>query len=284
MTPEEEAGERPVDPPPSSLLAWQRAIAVLSALGAFVGAFAAVAQILDYAATQAATLWISVGVILTVVPALLVTTVFIVRKDWRTLSLVLPLLLLAVGGATIISWQIDGLVRPSCPDGDRESDPPRYVYPDALDNAEDADFEYCRVDVNEGRPLGRQYTLSGKVIGSVPRGRVVALVVQPDPGSCDTLGQPGNGNYYLRQTLRFDGEASSWDRSDVYFYPGAVTLRYNVYYVLTTESVLNEMRKHAATFTNSAGGYSGIPELPEPSQKLASFSYRGSGKDAKPCR
>lgn len=263
---------------------WQQPLLIVFNVLSLVGAVAAIAQIIDYSTTLTATLWISIGIALAVVPALLAAVFLVVRRNWRTLGLVSLLLALIVGGVGIIAWQIGGLVKPSCPDGDRDSSSSRFAYPEGLENADDVDLEYCRVDINEGQPLSRQYTLRGKLVGTVPDNRVVALIVRPDPGSCDALGYPGNGNYYLRQVIRFDGKVSSWDRSDAYSYPAAIALRYHFYYVLTTEAVLTEMRVHERANIADNGGYHGIPQLPYPARKIATFSMQGKSENQRPCR
>jgi hypothetical protein len=230
----------PGGPPPEPPL--RRALSILGALGSLIGAVAAIAQLLDYAATPAATLWFSVGVVLAVGPALVTAALLIIARRWRSLGYVSLLLVLVVGGVGVIAWQVGDLIAPACPDEDRDDRSARYAYPRVLEDADDVNLEYCRVDINEGRPLTRRYTLRGKLVGSVPRDQVVILVAQPDPGTCDEKNQPGTGKYYLRQEIRFDGRVAAWDRSDIYGYPEAVSLRFTFYYVLTDEPVAERMR------------------------------------------
>jgi hypothetical protein len=261
---------------PASSTSWRSALPILAAAGSLAGAVAAISQILDYAESNRAALWTAVGVIMMTAPAVLTAGALVMKRKWRLLSVASIALLLMTAGAFVVAQQMQYFPDAVCPVEDRDDASGRYAYPRDLTGGTQ-DLQYCRVDVNEGRPLSRHYTLSGRIIGRLPEGRTVALVLQADPGSCDTKGQPGNGNYYLMQEIPFTEQGATWDLAHEMSYPEAITLKHNFYYVSMPRENLEDLR------TARQHEPHGLPRLPEPSDSLAVFSIQGKDPAAEPC-
>jgi hypothetical protein len=241
-----------------------------------VGSVAAIAQILDYAESNRAALWTAVGVIMMTAPAILAAAVLVAKRNWRLLSVASAALLLMTAGVAVVAQQTRYFPDAVCPVEDRDDRSGHFAYPRDLTGGAQA-LQFCRIDVNEGRPLRRHYTLSGRIIGRLPKDRSLALVLQADPGSCDSKGQRGNGNYYLMQEIPFTEQGARWDLAHEMSYPEAITLKHNFYYVSMPEEHIEYLRAAREQEPH------GIARLPEPSDSLAVFSIQGDDPRAKPC-
>ena len=85
-----------------------------------------------------------------------------------------------------------------------------YRKPTQLKALDKTSLAICSVDVNNGQPIGRSISLSGTVLGTLPPNEHLAVVSYPDPSTCDTQGNPGNGYYYELAQIDPSDNQGNW--------------------------------------------------------------------------
>jgi len=136
---------------------------------------------------------------------------------------------------------------PSTPSGCPTETGSYYIKPVTLLGSSAYSLKFCAVDVNEGQPIGRSYTLSGRVVGTLPPNISLAIVSEPDPGTCDLAGNPGNGDFYFQEEINPAVNDGIWQLGEPTSYPGSQTIRHNVYFVVGPEAALRNLKNNPTT-------------------------------------
>jgi hypothetical protein len=145
-----------------------------------------------------------------------------------------------------------GKSTPSTPSGCPDETGSYYVKPVTLLGSSAFSLKFCAVDVNDGQPIGLSYTLSGKVVGSLPSNVSLAIVSEPDPATCDLAGNPGNGDFYFQEEINPAANDGIWQLGQPPSYPGSQTIRHNVYFVVGSEAALRNLKSNpTATFPSN---------------------------------
>lgn len=117
------------------------------------------------------------------------------------------------------------------------------IRPTLTANNTGSKVRFCPVDVNNGTPIGRSYTLSGFIIESLPPDLHMAVVSRPDPSTCDTNGNPGTGGYFLLSVIDPRRGGGAWQVTTPELYPGAQAIRRYIYFVVATQDQLNSFAR-----------------------------------------
>lgn len=134
----------------------------------------------------------------------------------------------------------------------------------------------CPVDVNDGRPLGRRLSLSGRVIGTLPAHQLLIVAVYPDPTTCDNRGNPGTGTYFEIGRINPAANRGIWQITSGGEYQGSQTIRRYIYFLAGTKKDLQSFaasRQRYKTVHHQMAGYPGKPNI-HGFTKLGFFSVR----------
>ncbi|MEU8238278.1 hypothetical protein AB0C07_08540 [Actinoplanes missouriensis] len=166
----------------------------------------------------------------------------------------------------------------ACNDSSGNAPPGTYVDPIPR-YAEPAGLTFCPVNLNDGRPVKGRYTLSGAVVGAAPNDKEVALIMQPDPSTCDTKGNPGADGYFLMRRLTFINGLAAWQADGRLPYPESSSIRRNFYYIVAPTAAIDSLQQdNDANLGNPR--YGGLVNPPQSFNKVSSFSFTpGSRKD-----
>ncbi|MEV0002142.1 hypothetical protein AB0H28_07615 [Micromonospora sp. NPDC050980] len=163
----------------------------------------------------------------------------------------------------------------ACSDDNENAAPGTYALP-APNHTESGDLSFCPVDLNDGHAVKGRYTLSGSAVGTVPKGKEVALVMQPDPSTCDTNGNPGTGDYFLMRRLKFTNGRSFWQIDGRLPYPESSSIRRIFHYVIAPPAAVDALQRHNDDNSNDPD-YPGMPDPPRNLDKVSTFAFTPSG-------
>lgn len=158
-----------------------------------------------------------------------------------------------------------------CGDGSENSPSGTYARP-VPKQASSVGLTFCPVNLNDGRAVKGRYTLSGSVAGTAPEGREVALVLQPDPETCDTKGNHGTGGYYFVRRMKFIKGLAAWQFDGMLPYPESSSIKRNFYYVVAPPEAIESIQQD---YEDNSGrkDYVGMKNPPSSLVKVSSFSY-----------
>jgi hypothetical protein len=124
----------------------------------------------------------------------------------------------------------------------------------------------CPVNVRISQRPAPSLSLSGQIIGRLPANQLLAIVSQPDPGSCSPEGSPGSGGYYLLKTLSMaTSENNNWALQTGVSYNGSQLIQRHFYFLLGTQSAINSFSQDKANYEaahdGDSGFYKGKPDI-----------------------
>jgi predicted Ser/Thr protein kinase/cold shock CspA family protein len=135
--------------------------------------------------------------------------------------------------------------------------------------AADGNLDICPVQVDHGQAPGLTLTLSGTILGQIPSGQVLIVVSQPDPGSCDTSGNPGTGGYYLIGPV-IRGSRGEWTVTSGPSYSGGESIQRHLYFLLWSQAAVNAFKNAQA---GSGGAPSWTTSADENFHQVGSFTF-----------
>lgn len=142
---------------------------------------------------------------------------------------------------------VSGKSTPAAPSSCPDETGSFYIKPVTLLGSSAYSLKFCAVDVNDGQPIGRSYSLSGRVIGPLPPNVSLAIVSEPDPATCDLAGNPGNGDFYFQEEIYPAVNNGVWQIQEPESYPGSQTIRRIVYFVAGPAGVMQSLRSNPTT-------------------------------------
>lgn len=137
-----------------------------------------------------------------------------------------------------------------------------YAQPTPLPSLKMTSLTFCPVDINDGLPMTDTLSLSGNILGRVPKDDFLALISWPDPSSCSVDGTPGSGIYYLQTELSPRDSDGYWQWKTASAGPGNQTIKRYIYFVLAPQSALAQLQ-------------TGPRSLPSDVQELAYVTAQG---------
>jgi hypothetical protein len=249
----------------------KKAISIIAVwLVSLIGTIAAIAQIIDYTRDEDVVLWQTFGIIL-ICLGVTAGIHFALKGQWQSLACyALGLILVLSGSMVLMGYGIAGSDG-SCTASDTDPNilSGRSVLPTREDYSDTA-IIFCRVDINGGRKIVSDYSISGSIQGRLPAGEQLGILRYTDPSTCDRKGSPGTGGYWLKRRLAQKDLDHPWVINDSIGYPEALTIRRIFYYVLASPEGLDQIQRDNDD-NKGKSNYGGLLRLPQTVRRVASF-------------
>jgi hypothetical protein len=147
-----------------------------------------------------------------------------------------------------------------------------YEVPKSLGTPGKMPVKVCPVYINDGRPLGSTFSLSGLVLGSIPQNERLAVVAYPDPATCDLSGNPGTGRYAEYEEINPAENGGVWQLTHE-AYSGSETIKRYIYFVLGPVSEMEILPADRRRWEKAHGTSNGYPGMKSLSPHIIKFAY-----------